>query len=100
MNLIQQKKEAIISLCKKHKVKKLFVFGSVLTERFSSDSDIDFLVEFSGVSLENYADNYFSLKEKLEKLFGHKVDLLELNALKNPYLLQSIRANQELLYAA
>lgn len=100
MNLIQQKTDAITSLCKAHKVNKLFVFGSVLTDRFSSESDIDFLVEFSGVSLENYADNYFDLKEKLEYLLGHNVDLLELKALKNPYLLQSIRANQELLYAA
>ncbi len=100
MKLIHQKLDAIIALCQKHSVKRLFVFGSVLTDHFSSESDIDFLVEFSGVSLENYADNYFNLKEELETLLGHNVDLLELKALKNPYLLKSIRANQELLYAA
>jgi predicted nucleotidyltransferase len=81
-------------------VRKLFVFGSVLTERFGPDSDIDFLVEFSALPVEDYADNYFSLKEKLEALLNRKIDLLELQALKNPYLKKSIEATQELLYAA
>ena len=100
MEFIQQKLKAIHALCAAYHVSRLFVFGSVLTDRFGPDSDIDFLVEFSGVTLEDYADNYFSLKEKLEALLNRKVDLLELQALKNPYLIKSIEANQELLYAA
>jgi len=100
MEIITHHIEAIRALCVKHKVSKLYVFGSVLTDRFNSDSDIDFLVEFSDVELPEYAENYFDLKDGLKKLLQRNVDLLELKALKNPYLISSIQATQELLYAA
>lgn len=100
MEIIKLHIKAITALCVKHKVGKLYVFGSVLTDHFSADSDIDFLVEFSNVDLREYAGNYFDLKESLEQLLQRNVDLIELNALKNPYLIKSIASNQELLYAA
>lgn len=100
MEIITLHIEAIRALCVKHKVSKLYVFGSVLTDSFNSDSDIDFLVEFSDVELPEYPENYFDLKDGLKKLLQRNVDLLELKALKNPYLISSIQATQELLYAA
>ncbi len=66
----------------KHKVARLFVFGSILTENFKKISDIDFLVDFSGVDIYDYADNYFDLKTSLEKLLKRHVDLLEKKPLK------------------
>jgi predicted nucleotidyltransferase len=74
------------------------VFGSALTENFKRSSDIDLLVDFSGVELYDYADNYFDLKSSLEKLFKRQVDLLEDKAVKNPYLRKSIDSTKILIY--
>ena len=46
MKLIVQHKTAISKLCKEHHVKNLYAFGSVITQGFSSKSDIDLIVEF------------------------------------------------------
>lgn len=98
MNLVGKHIEKIKALCKKHKVARLFVFGSVLTPDFEDSSDIDFLVDFSDVDLYEYADNYFALKESLEKLLKREIDLLENKAIKNPYLRQSIDASKRRIY--
>lgn len=98
MTLIEKHLKSIRALCNKHKVKSLFVFGSVLTEAFKETSDIDFIVDFSGVELYDYADNYFDLKQALERLLQRPVDLLEDQAIKNPYLRQSIDASKRLVY--
>lgn len=98
MILIDKHIDKIKTLCNKHKVSKLFVFGSVLTDKFNQSSDIDLLVDFSGVSTYDYADNYFDLKSSLEKLFKRPVDLLEDKAIKNPYLRESIDSSKHLIY--
>ncbi|NOZ47090.1 MAG: nucleotidyltransferase, partial [Chlorobi bacterium] len=81
-----------------HKVVRLFVFGSVLTDNFNKSSDIDFLVDFSNVNLYDYADNYFDLKKSLESLLKRQIDLLEEKAVNNPYLKQSIDSSKRLIY--
>lgn len=98
MNLIESNIDNVRTLCKLHKVQRLFVFGSVLSNRFQKDSDIDLIVDFQGVDLYDYADNYFDLKESLENLFQREVDLLEDKAIKNPYLRQSIDSSKVLVY--
>jgi predicted nucleotidyltransferase len=98
MDIISQNKEIIRNLCSKHKVAQLFVFGSVLTDRFNNASDIDLIVDFKDVDLYDYADNYFDLKFELEKLFNRDVDLLEEKAIQNPYLRQSIDSSKQLIY--
>lgn len=96
--IIDENIDAIRTLCQKHRVAKLFAFGSVLTENFSKTSDIDLLVDFSRVEIDDYADNYFDLKQSLEKLLNRQVDLLEDKAVKNPYLRQSIDDSKQLIY--
>lgn len=98
MNLIESNIDNVRTLCKLHKVQRLFVFGSVLSDRFQKDSDIDLIVDFQGVDLYDYADNYFDFKESLEILFNREVDLLEDKAIKNPYLRQSIDSSKVLVY--
>jgi uncharacterized protein len=98
MNLIERNIDEVVILCNKHKVSRLFVFGSVLTHKFKNDSDIDFIVDFRNIDLYNYADNYFDLKFSLENLFKRNVDLLEEKAIENPYLRQSIDATKQLIY--
>ena len=92
--------EDIKLLCQKNKVKELYVFGSVLNDRFSDKSDFDFVVDIDIDDPLDYADYYFSLKFALEDLFKRPVDLLEERALKNPYLIESIKNSQTLLYAS
>ena len=84
MDIIERNIDILITLCKQHKVKELYIFGSILTSKFNDSSDIDFLVQFENVDLLEYADNYFDFKEKLEKLFGREIDLLENQAIHNP----------------
>lgn len=80
----------INELCKKYRVRNLFVFGSVLTDRFSEKSDIDFVVDIDSGDPIIYAENYFKLKFSLEKLLNRKIDLLEEKALKNKYFIENI----------
>src|ERR1700722_1883088 len=98
MNPIEQNIDIIESLCKKYKVAKLFAFGSVLTDKFSPESDIDMVVDFENIGINEYADNYFDFKFSLQDAFHRKVDLLEEKAIKNPYMRQSIDLSKRLIY--
>lgn len=98
MNLIESNIQLIRELCDKHRVRRLFVFGSVLKGTFSNKSDIDFLVDFADVDLKEYADNYFELKEKLEVLLKRPVDLLEEKGVRNPFFREEIDKEKQLIY--
>ncbi len=86
------------TLCRKHNVEKLYLFGSATNENFTDKSDIDFLVSFEKKDLNKYFENYISFKEKLGKLFKREIDLVEEQTLKNPILINSINKNKELIY--
>lgn len=98
MTLIENNRQKIIALCEKYKVGKLFVFGSILTDCFSESSDVDMVVDFDKVTLEDYVDNYFGLKYSLEDLFGREVDLLEDKAIRNPILRRNIDSSKQQVY--
>ena len=90
----------IKGLCYNHKVKHLFVFGSVLTDKFSDKSDIDLLVDINSDDPIEYAENYFDLKFGLEKILNRPIDLLEERALKNTFLKTSIDNSKQMIYGA
>ncbi|MBW2963040.1 nucleotidyltransferase family protein [Mesonia aestuariivivens] len=96
--MIDRNIKRVKTLCKKHKVEKLYLFGSATNETFSENSDIDFLVKFNISDLSLYFDNYISFKEKLGKIFKRDIDLVEEQTLKNPILINSINKNKELIY--
>ena len=98
MNLIDANIDRNRQLCSRHKVKKLFAFGSVLNDSFNADSDVDLVVDFSNVELLDYADNYFDFKEALESLLNRPVDLLEDKAIRNPYLRKQIDLEKRLIF--
>ncbi len=98
MNIIEENIDSLISLCKQHKVKELYLFGSVVTSGFNKDSDIDLLVQFYNVDILEYADNYFDFKEKLEKLFSREIDLLENQAIRNPIFRKILDRDKKLIY--
>jgi predicted nucleotidyltransferase len=98
MNLIEKNIDILIGLCKRHKVKELYIFGSILTSRFNDSSDVDFLVQFDNVDILEYADNYFDFKEKLEKLLDREIDLLENQAIRNPIFRKVLDRDKKLVY--
>lgn len=98
MNLLEVNIEAINTLCKKHKVGKLYAFGSVLTSAFNEESDVDFLVEFERINIPDFASNYFELQFALEDLLGREVDLIEYSAIRNPYFKEEVDETKELIY--
>jgi predicted nucleotidyltransferase len=98
MNPIEIHTKDITNLCKTHKVKSLYAFGSVLTKEFNSESDIDLIVEFQPFDVLDYADNYYDLKFSLENILKRPIDLLEEKAIKNPYFRQTINQNKQLIY--
>lgn len=97
---IRDKIEDLKILCQKYDVKTMHVFGSASTDKFNSESDVDILIAFKDISIEQYTDNYFNLHDDLEKLFERKVDLLTENSLSNPYFIESVEETKQLLYAA
>ena len=63
MDFFSKYRPSIIALCEKHKVKRLFAFGSVLTSRFTEKSDIDLVVDFDKeVEQVDYVNNFFDLR--------------------------------------
>ena len=98
MDPIAQNIDSINTLCLKHKVYKLFLFGSLSSGIFTEESDIDLLVVFKKIDPEEYADNYFDFKFSLEDLLKRDVDLLEEQAIKNPYLKRSIDSSKRVIY--
>ena len=98
MNLIELNIDKIIALCKKYKVDKLFVFGSILTNRFSPESDVDFVVRFNKSQITDYFSNFFDLKYALEDILGRRVDLVEEQAIRNHYLKETIERTKALVY--
>lgn len=98
MKLITDNLQKIAALCKRHKVSKLFVFGSILTNRFNDESDVDLLVTFNKTEVKDYFNNFFDFKYSLEELFGREVDLLEEQAINNKYLRKNVDATKALIY--
>ena len=98
MKLLENNIQKIIALCEKHKVRKLFAFGSILTNRFNEDSDVDLVVSFNKSKVSDYFNNYFDFKYALEDLLGREVDLVEEQTIQNPYLKKNVDATKVLIY--
>ena len=79
-------------------MRRLDLIGSAAREDFSDESDIDVLVTFG--TDENLFERYFTLKAKLEEIFGRKVDVVEERAIRNPFFKQAIEKDRVNLYGA
>jgi predicted nucleotidyltransferase len=91
--------DQIKRLCNSNGVRSLFAFGSVTTDNFRPESDIDMVVDIEDNDPISYSDRYFNLKFQLEQLLKRQIDLLEQKAIKNPYLKQQIEKTKILIYA-
>ena len=88
---VVEQKEAIASLCRDLGVERLYLFGSGASEVSMADvHDLDFLVRFKPEDSEKHPHRHFSLAEKLEELFKARVDLVEIDAIDNPYFQEAV----------
>ena len=95
---IEEVKKEIIEKLKPLNPEKIILFGSYAYGTPDANSDIDLIVEFANVNLEDYADNYFDLKFSLEEILKRPIDLLEEKAIKNPYFKQAVNQQRQLVY--
>lgn len=98
--LLTENIDRIKALCVSHNVKSLFAFGSVCTDRFNEESDVDLLISFNPMEYGEYADTYFELAEKFESILNCRVDLVTDKSLSNPYFIESINQTKILIYGA
>jgi hypothetical protein len=88
---VLSKRHEIAKLCQQNQVARLALFGSATQTTFDpTTSDYDFLVEFAIDTPQGAANRFFGLKHGLADLLSRNVDLVELNAVKNPYFLEAI----------
>ena len=89
----------IEDFCRRWKIKEFALFGLVLREDFRPDSDIDVLVSFApdgGITF----DNRVEMLDELAEIFGRQVDLVEKDAIRNPFRRHDILTTREVVYAA
>jgi uncharacterized protein len=98
---LTERKGQLATLCTKHKVRRLALFGSAATGGFDpTTSDLDFLVEFEQMPPTAHADNYFGLMEDLKLLFQRDIELVELAPIENPYFREAVQETEVVLYEA
>jgi predicted nucleotidyltransferase len=99
--VLEGHRQEIADLCRKYRVRRLDVFGSAARGDFDEkSSDVDFLVEFDEMPHADRADAYLGFLTAVEALLQRRIDLVEVGAVRNPYLLRGIEETQELVYAA
>ncbi len=92
---LQIDRTRIAEFCRKHHVRKLAFFGSVLRDDFRPDSDVDMLIEFEPEHMPGLA--FFAMEAELSEMLGRKVDLNTPQFL-SPYFRDKVVAEAEVQY--
>lgn len=100
LNLSIDQLAQIRKLCKENSVNSLYAFGSVTSEEFTSDSDVDLIIDIDSSDPEKYSQKYFEFKFQLQAILDRDIDLIEKRALRNPILLKKIEQNKIPLHEA
>jgi predicted nucleotidyltransferase len=96
---ILEKQDELFELCRKHRVRRLEVFGSGADGTFNPEkSDLDFLVQYEALSPGEHYEAYFGLWEDLAALFQRKVDLVEPHTMRNPYFIRRVYESRKVVY--
>ncbi len=98
-SVLLEKDRALPVLCRRYQVERLELFGSAAkTSPDAPPRDLDFLVRFKAGTPEEHARRYFGLLAELQDLFGRPIDLVEDQAVSNPFFLEAIQASRTLVY--
>jgi predicted nucleotidyltransferase len=99
--ILQIQLPLVKKLFKEHKIKSAYAFGSVISDKFNDESDIDLLINFEdGLEPLEKGEMWWNLYDTLRDLFNREIDLLIEGSLKNPYLIEDINEKKQLIYAA
>jgi len=90
---------ALEAFCKRWKVAEFTLFGSVLRADFRPDSDVDVAIVFLDDSHWNLMD-IVTMREELKEIFGRDVDIVEKDAVRNPFFRKAMLSTSEVVYAA
>lgn len=90
-------REEISDFCQRYHIRKLALFGSVLREDFSPESDVDILVEFEEGHVPGLA--FFSMERELSGILNHNVDLNTPQFI-SPYFRDKVLTESEVQYDA
>jgi len=96
---VQLDRNALAAFCRKWRIRELSIFGSALRDDFGPESDLDFLVSFEPDAPLDF-DWLLDMKEEMETRFGRPVDIVEKEALRNPWRKYEILRTREVIYAA
>ena len=92
--------DRLAEFARKWRIVELSLFGSVVKpEEFRADSDVDVLVAFEKEAPWSLWD-ITEMKNELEDMFGREVDIVERDAVRNPYVRRDIFDNRQIVYAA
>jgi predicted nucleotidyltransferase len=98
MRLLPYDKEALARLCRRHRIRRLALFGSVVRGTGRPDSDVDFLVEFEPDAVPGLL-GLAEIEAELSALLGRPVDLRTANEL-SPHFRQAVERAAEVEFAA
>lgn len=87
--------ERIEEFCRRNHIRRLALFGSVLRDDFTPESDVDILVEFEPGETPGYA--FFGMEEELSDILSRRVDLNTPNSLSK-YFRDEVLAEAEEVY--
>ena len=97
--VIDEHRRSLAEQCLRFGVRRLEVFGSAGRGDFDpAKSDFDFIVSFADRTPGTYADRYLDFADALERLLGHKVDLLTERCIRNPYFRREVEAVRQVIY--
>jgi predicted nucleotidyltransferase len=91
--------DLIEAFCRKWRIEELALFGSVLREDFSPESDVDVLVTFAPGAQLSLMD-FVEMKEELAGILHRRVDLVSKGGLRNPFRRHEILNTRQIVYAA
>jgi len=89
--------EEVARFCRRHHIRRLALFGSVLHGDFRADSDIDVLVEFELGHTPGFG--FFDVQEELSGLLGRTVDL-NTAAFLSPRIRRTVESEAEVIFGA
>lgn len=90
--------EKIAGFCRRHRIRRLALFGSILRDDFTADSDIDVLVEFEPGATPGFG--FITVQDELSEILGRRVDLNTPQCLSKYYRERVLHEARELYDAA
>ena len=89
--------DAVAEVCRRHRIRRLAIFGSVLRDDFGAESDVDVLVEFEAGQTPGFG--FVDVEDELSRLLGRRVDLHTAGSLSR-YFRERVLAEAQPVYVA